>query len=280
MIVEGSDISFRQSWLDTAFRCPEEGRRAIIDPVDITTDEAIIGTGAHWAIEQVIDKTLDPADIEDGVRYFFDHVNDEEFRFTKRESLDEIIDYSQRCARAWVDDLSWRFPLEGAKTEVAFKVKAMEYRGYNVYLKGTVDLAPTEPWLGDWKTSGSEYKQKEKQKWATQPTVYGLAAVLGGIRPDVNYTWPITFKYGVMIKRVKKCRGQVVEVQRTAAHAAFLVKRIKSFIDLYIDFGLDRPWPLVDEKNYLCSAKWCDYYGDCRGKYITTDMDLFGWDGA
>lgn len=279
---ETRTLSFRQSWLDGAFRCPEEARFNIVNPelATVTSDEAIIGTGAHWGIEQVIDGNIDASEIEDAVAYFFTDVNQEEFRFVKRDSLAEVVDYAQRCARAWVKDIMPHAPLEGALTEQSFDVLVGEYRDWNVRIKGTVDLAPASPELWDWKTSGRDYKQKEKQKWAIQPTIYGAAAVLGGIRDDVDYQWPINFTYGVMVKLVKQCRGQMITVQRTEAHWEWAKKRIHSFVDLFLDFGLEKSWPLVEESNWLCSATWCDFYHLCRGAYLHDGEDLFGWKAA
>lgn len=283
---ENRTILFRQSWLDTAFRCPEEARYAIVKPEydQVSSDEAIIGTGAHKGIEAVIDGTATPAEIgyhaEAEVRRV---VAEEGIKWTKRTRIEEVIDYAVRCAEAWVRDLMPNpiFNLNGARTEQTFKVFLCEYRGWKLYLTGTIDVVPPVNELADWKTSSSEYKQHEKQRWAIQPTIYTLAAVKGGLQTDgwpVEYRWPMLFHYGVMVKRVGPCRGQVVTVMRTEAHAAWAERRIKTFVDLFLDFGLDKSWPQVDEKNYLCSPTWCAWYSLCRGTEITPAMDR--WSAA
>jgi len=282
MIIDDTNkrIYFRQSWLSTAQRCPEEGRLAIVSPeLEVTTDEAIIGTAAHYAIEQVILGAADPALIEEAVAHFYS-INVEEFRFTKRSSITEMIELSQRCARAWVEDLAPKFDLQDCKTEVKFSVPLFAHRGWDVYIQGTTDLAPACNELVDWKTSGSDYKQKDKQKWDTQSAIYALAAVNGGIRDDIDYQWPVPFRFGVMIKRVNKCRGQIVEVQRTQAHGDWAMRRMETWVDVFLDLGLGRSWPMIDEGNYLCSKRWCSFYDQCRGAHVTTDMDLFGWNPA
>ena len=282
-------IKIRQSWLDTATRCPEEGRLAVLNPdLGVTTDEAVLGTGAHWAIEQVIEGNLDPADIAHGVEYFFHHVNEEEYRFVKRASLDEIIAVSSNCADAWVRDIMPHVPLDGAVCEHHFDVQIDEVAvppgkeipegDWAIHITGTADLAPkVDSELWDWKTSGRSYSQKDKQKWAVQPTIYAAAAVLGGFPDDVTYTWPTTFKYGVMVKLAKTARGEITTVQRTQNHWDWVHRKIKSFVDLAIHFGFNRPWPMIDEKNFLCSATWCDFYSSCRGASIPTSDDLFGY---
>lgn len=284
MIYDPDDGSFRfrQSWLNTAQRCPEKGRREIVQPeLRGTTDEALIGTAAHYGIEAVVNGEYSPDNIASAVENYYQWDPDGElvdFKFTKRNSVQEMLEVSVNCAEAWVTDLMPHFPLGDAKAEVGFDVPIMEHRGHPIRIAGTVDLAPAVPsLLADWKTSGRDYSQKNKQRWAIQPTIYSLAAVLGGVRDDVAYGWPMRFRYGVMVKLANRARGQIVEVERTAAHAAFAIERMKSWVDLFLDFGTDRPWPLIDEDNFLCSATWCDFYDQCRGRFIAPDLDLFGY---
>jgi hypothetical protein len=275
---DDGSIWFRQSWLDTAFRCPEEGRLAIIKPEweAISSDEAIIGTGAHYGIEQVIRGAITTDQIgETSYKYAAKIIADEGVRWTKRKSVEEVGDYAARCAEAWVTDIMPIAPIEGARSEVSFSVPLFEHRGRQVGVQGTVDLVPTIPELWDWKTAGSEYKQRDKQKWAIQPTIYALAAVKGGLQSEVKFTWPVEFTYGVMIKRVGQCRGQILTVQRTQAHANWAMYRMRTLVDLALDFGLDKPWPQIDESNYLCSNTWCAFYSICRGAEITPSLDYW-----
>lgn len=275
---ENETIWMRQSWLDTYFRCPEEGRLAIVNPdIDGTSDEAFIGTAAHAGIEALI-KGDTVASARLAVREEYrtnpeaDHI-----KFTKRKSLAECVDLSERCFDAWVKDIMPIAPWEGGVAEMDFQQVLFEHRGWNVGVQGTADLVPsTGNTIWDWKTAGRDYKQKEKQMWAIQPTIYGMAAVMGAFE-RYDFTLPIDFKYGVMVKLAKQCRGQIVHVQRNAEHVAFAEYRMRGAVDLFLDFGIDKPWPLIDASNYLCSAKWCDFYDQCRGKFITQQSDLFGW---
>lgn len=278
LIDDDGSIWFRQSWLDTAFRCPEEARLNIVHPeMGACTDEAFIGTATHAGIEHVV-RGGDVADMDDVIiNEYKTNPEAQDLRFTKRSGIDECIGYSIRCGDAWVKDIMPHAPLEDATAEMKFKVPLFEHRGHLVGVKGTADLVPaTGNAVWDWKTSASDYRQKDKQMWAIQPTIYGLAAAMGGFGRD-DFTLPITFTYGVMIKRVNACRGQILTVERTREHADWAMYRMKQLVNLYLDFGMDQPWPMVDEKNYLCSAKWCDYYDICRGAFITKRHDLFGY---
>lgn len=279
---ENRTISFRQSWLDTAFRCPERGRQAIVRPEwdELEGDSALAGTAAHAAIERVING----GSIEEIASYAAEFLDAYDFDNpgvawkSFDGGIDELYHHATTCAQAWADDLAHQFDWQGARSEVTFKVPVETYRGWTIVLTGTIDLVPPIPELDDWKTSARPYKQYEKQKFAIQPTIYGTVAVKGGLHSDdiepVDYRWPLTFRYGVMIRGAKKAKGQVVEVIRTEAHAAWAMHRIRQWIDLALDFGLDKPWPTTEE-NYLCSQKWCPWFSICRGAFVTRDLDLW-----
>jgi hypothetical protein len=275
---ENHTIHLRQSWLDTFFRCPEDARFAAVSEPTGTTDEAFIGTATHAGIEAVINGSSMQEAKDAIAAEYATNLEAQDLRFTKRESIDECIDLSLRCFDAWVRDILPVAPIGGAQAEVSFEAPLMQYRDWLVSIKGTADLVPaTGNWVWDWKTAGSNYSQKDKQKWAVQPTVYSMAAVMGAFG-RTDYTWPVEFVYGVMVKLKRECRGQIVRVQRNQQHVAWLEHRIRAAVDLYLDFGLDRSWPMIEEKNFLCSAKWCDSYDQCRGKFIAQETDLFGWD--
>ena len=284
MIVdENGDVSFRQSWLGNAENCPENGRRQLNEPDnDRTTSDAFIGTAAHYGIEKVVEGLCAPEDIGDAV--LESYRTDPEAReivFTRPKThqadIAECIDLSTRCAEAWVRDIMPHAPLEGARTEVKFDVDLFEYHDRRVSIKGTCDLVPAEGPLWDWKTAGGSYRQKEKQKWALQPTVYAVADAFGGFG-RFNERMPAEFVYGVMIKLKKQCRGEMLTVQRTANHQALLFQTLKDWIDMYEGMGIDgASWPKHMDGNYLCSGMWCPFYSTCRGEHITNDDDLYGW---
>lgn len=277
------NISFRQSWLGNAENCSEQARRNIVEPeLDRTTDEAFIGTAAHAGIEAVIDGDCSPSDISDAVTECYrTHPEAAQIVYarpkTHQSTMSECIDMSQRCARAWVKDIMPHVPLVGARTEVEFDVNLFTYRDRIISIKGTCDLVPTEGGLWDWKTSARKYSQKDKQKWAIQPTVYALADHLGGF--GRHNAMPTEFIYGVMVKGKKECKGEIVKVQRTAGHAEHLYSTLRTWVDVYEGMGLTKPWPKRSDGNYLCSKVWCPFYDTCRGAHISLDDDLYGYQG-
>jgi PD-(D/E)XK nuclease superfamily len=277
------NIWLRQSWLDTAMRCAERGRFAIIKPEwdAMTSDSAAIGTAAHAGIEAHInienslgDETL-IAPIE-AIRIALNEELALGVKWTKYETPQQLFDNARRCYEAWVEGILPVFSdmglIQGARTEVEFKVVLFTLPdGRTVGITGTADLAPAVPVLGDWKTAAREYRAREKQKYAIQPTVYSHAAVLGAMRDDIEYRYPMTFHYGILVRGDRKAKPQIVTVTRTAAHAEFAIERIKQYVDLALNFTLDRSWPRTDEGNFLCSQTWCPWWQICKGAHAVND---------
>lgn len=276
IIDDNGDIWLRQSWLDTATTCPERGRLAMVKPEwdEITSDSALCGTAAHYAIEQVVRKQ--PTDMIGEYAHTFVMNYADPVKFTAYHSLAEVAEAAASCAEAWRDELMHKFPIDGAKSEVTFKLPWFRHSsGRNVGITGTVDLVPNIPLLVDWKTSGRPYKQWEKQRFAVQPTIYALAAVKGGLQSDVVFEWPVRFQYGIMLRAGarKPATTQIVEVFRTEAHVQWVKHRANQMIDMAFSFGTDKHWPMVDDKNFLCSKKWCPWWSCCRGAFILPHDD-------
>jgi hypothetical protein len=275
------DIYIRQSWVDTAFRCAERGRFAIVKPDwDFGGDAAHLGTGAHAAIEThlqqlIVGETLsfDPRAI---IRQAIDEkIAEEGVRWDKYSTVEQLVDNAERCYEGWVRGilpvLEENDLIQGAHTEVKFCVHLLTLGdGRRVFLEGTSDFVPNHNSMWDWKTGGQPYRDREKQKYAVQGTVYTLAAVLGGMPNDIEYRYPMDFTYGVMVRGVRKSNPQLLTVQRTQAHADFMIERVKSYLDLALNFTLERSWPR-DDDHFLCSAKWCPWWVLCKGAHSIDD---------
>jgi hypothetical protein len=162
--------------------------------------------------------------------------------------------------------------IEGALTEQSFKVVLFTLTdGRTVGIKGTIDFVPQVNELWDWKTAGSPFREKEKQRYAIQPTIYSLAAVMGALPNDVEYSYPMDFHYGVAVRGARKATAQLVSVTRTQAHADFAIERLKTYVDMALNFTLERSWPRTDESNWLCSSTWCPWWVLCKGAHAIDD---------
>lgn len=252
------DVYVRQSWINDAVMCSERGRHGIIHPEwSIPSDATIIGTAVHAAIEADLKREGDPVDT--GL-FVLEGLLDGEVRMVKynaaqcRSYVPELFDQYQRglrhLVRDRVDEVEWTFEFPFDE----FEVYGVPVR---VHGKGTVDLVDTSCDLWDWKTAARKYSPAEKQKQAVQPTMYAAAAVaLKGA------TWPVTFRYGVMVRDGKN--AQVVTVQRTERHVQWLREIVRPFIRMAVLQGTDQSWPKNDT-HYLCSSTWCSYWSVCKG---------------
>jgi len=276
-------LSVRQSWLSTALRCPERGRLAIVAPEydEATGDAAAAGTAMHSAIEDVLNGCIDVPAIRTWAQlHAVELLDRERIEFKSFSGADELIHHAGNCAEAWATDV-WPTvrPLGVAETEAKFNFPAFDYRGWTIEFEGTVDLVPAHSnTLWDWKSSGSAWKQRDKQRVDVQATIYALAAMNGCFGRE-DFYWPMEFHFGVMVRRKGPAQGHVVTVQRTADHARWVERRVRQFVDLFLDLGLERQWPALDD-HFLCSKKWCPWYDLCRGEHLTADHDLYGYTPA
>lgn len=283
------NISIRQSWLDTAFRCPERGRQAIIRPDwdSLSSDSAIIGTATHAGIEA----RIGGADPYGAINVSLAAETAGGVKWTKYTTMAELHDNAVRCYRAWeksilprLEDFAGFSLLDGARTEVQFKVPLYTHRdGRTVSITGTVDFVPNSPVLWDWKTASAKFRHHEKQKYAIQPTIYSLAAIKGGLdsedHPKVNYVWPMTFVYGIAVRGAQKAVPQVMAVRRTEEHALHAIERIKGLVDLALDYGLDKRWPMNDD-HFLCSQTWCPWWSVCKGAHAIDNSYPSGYEAV
>lgn len=120
-------------------------------------------------------------------------------------------------------------------------------------------------------TSARRYDEKKYQKNAHQPTFYSIAAVEGGLDVPWQYTWPMPFTYGVMVRNVKPICQQFTVV-RTEAHAAWLMHRIEQAVRMMLTLGLEKEWP-TNDTSFLCSDRWCPWWDGCKGKYLSWHDD-------
>lgn len=270
-----NSIWFRQSWLDTAFRCPERGRQAVVKPEwdSMTSDSALIGTAVHHGIEQFLHGHIDtPTQIAGEAETYLDSFT-EEIKWTKYETQSELKEQADVCSRGWVDDILPNLPnLDDAQPEVTFKIPLWSQHGMTIGITGTIDLI-ADGQLWDWKTSARAYNARDKQKNAIQPTIYAMAALNSDL---INQTsFPINFTYGIMIRGTKP-KGQILSVTRHEGHADFATKRMMQLVDMYMMFGLDRTWPMNDD-HFLCNSTWCPWWSICKGTHLTAAHDRVGY---
>jgi hypothetical protein len=274
LVDDDGAIWFRQSWLETAMRCNERGRLALVQPEFATAinDAALIGTATHEAIAGVLRGEVDPDNIGDQADFAALRLCEtEEVYWTKWTLPTQLAAHARRCAQAWARTIAPFVP-EGGKVEHEFKVPLFEQRGRTVGLTGTIDYADPTGVLWDWKTASKKYSQREKQRVAIQPTVYATAAMHGALDGEWPYQYPVKFNFGVMVRGEASATTEVVPVMRTKAHESWLCDHLRTYVDLADALGVKRPWPR-NEDHYLCNSTWCPWHSICKGARLSEAED-------
>ncbi len=266
--------SFRQSWIGTALTCLERARReAFEDLTSSDTDATIIGMAGHTAIEHALTHLRDIGDrvsaaflTDLALDAYHELAASPDVRWIQGDYADGVA-YLKMMMPAWHREV---FPqiTDQVLLEQHFDVPFYETDDYDVRLTGTIDcldLGTQTIW--DWKHTGREMKQWEKQRYSVQATVYAHAAAQVGI-----LTYPVSFNFTNARKFKTEERCDVIRTQRTGHHALFLAAQLDDLIALH-RAGL-KSWPRVDQHS-LCSEKWCPAFATCKGAFLTDEE--FRW---
>ena len=276
LIDDDGNVLFRQSWLDTAMRCNERGRLALVHPEfdEAESDAALIGTAAHAAIAAVLEDEVDHQDIGPYAYAVAMQLCAEAsgIRWSKWTLPAQLAAHAERCAKAWAKEIRPHVK-PGGLVEIDFKVLLFPVRDRMVGIAGTIDYASPDGTLYDWKTSSKKYSQRDKQKAAIQPTVYAAAAMHGALG-DLAYEYPIRFHYGVMVRGETAATTQIVDVMRTADHERWLCDHLQTYVDMADALGVLRSWPR-NEDHYLCNSTWCPWWSICKGARISDPLNTW-----
>lgn len=269
------DVFVRQSWINEAVTCPERGRFGIIDEeASLPNDATVLGTAVHGGIAADLQAKLDGA--HDGLCKA-DAIEIAYATWATEAALPmRWVKYNAHQIHNYIPALMGMY-YDGLRRHVINEVVAVEKefvyqfdtftlrdgRDVRVWAKGTIDYVgngAVPAW--DWKTAGQPYKAWEKQRQAVQPTVYAGAVVALGYA-----TWPVRFNYGVMVRD----KGhQIVPVERNLRHLEWARMEVRPFIHMALTMGTTQSWPRNDT-HFLCSEKWCSWWGQCKGAAVTAD---------
>lgn len=270
MIIETDDnktvVKIRQSWLNDAMMCLERGRYGITLPEwNKGNDATVLGTSVHTAIEQVLTAQTSPVDILDVYPSILQNLIDTEDFKMMSMTHESMHGYGLAMVEAWRRDIMPKVRF-GGKVEHKFNTHLADInvdgKDIEVRIIGTIDYVEPDGTIWDWKTAARKYSQNEKQKANIQSSVYALAThLMDGVE------LPLTFNFGVMT-RANNSVGQVVPVQRTQAHCAWIKSQILSTVRMGLAMGLEDSWPQNDQ-GHLCSEKWCSWWSICKGSHLS-----------
>lgn len=268
MLIKENNIYVRQSWLGDALMCMERGRLAFKEPTwSIGSDATTLGTGVHTAIETYIHGNGDVSlkEMQDAMRIAING-STEKFKWVSMNGYEEMFEIGDKLIKAWREDIRPHVPMGGVveqKFTVPIGPLDVDNTKYMLHYSGTMDYVAPDGVVWDWKTAARKYSQLDKQKHSIQASVYAVAAVKLGLAPE----FPVNFNFGVMTK-TKTSEGQIITVQRTAAHAKWVETQTRNLVASALRMGPDNSWPQVDQHN-LCSERWCSWWSICKGAHIS-----------
>lgn len=262
-------VKIRQSDINTFDMCPEQLREKMTGALpDTTSDAALIGTAMHAGIQAVLGHDATRTKATDIVAW------SAEQSATSGMDLDEVVDTAIGCFDVWYEAI-YPAVTEPLYIEQPFDLHAydMVVRGrmVSVRLTGTIDCITRDGAVWDWKSTGSlrSFQQWEKDRFATQPTVYLWAAATLGIAPLDG----ALFHYGVVARNKLPSdadAAKVMTVRRDVRHYAWLRDKVRPMVELAL---ADLPeWPRNDQ-GWHCSGKWCPVWqaGRCKGAHAADD---------
>lgn len=157
--------------------------------------------------------------------------------------------------------IEWKFDLPF--TEVKYGKKKTDI--IPVFLAGMSDIIWQNKVI-DWKSSSSEYRRWELQRWGRQPDVYTWAAAQAGlIAPNKDGLYDFEFK--VFVRGNQPILPQTVTVQRGPNNWLWLGTIVDRLVKMAMTVGVENEWPL-DDQHVLCSPKWCGFFDVCKGAVV------------
>lgn len=241
--------------------CPENFRRKYVEKQPtITTPALVFGSAFHNTVETYLASQIGP----------IDHGNLYEIwslKWQRQLENEPNCDWGAEMPEQYYNDgirllttpdvtqminaIRLKEDEQGAMIERKLELRVP---GVPVPIIGYMDIMTADGIPGDFKTSQYAWTQ-DKARDELQPTFY-LAAL-----NQAGYTVPgLRFRHYIVTK-AKKPQAQVLEHQRTWDEIFWLYELIQ------------RVWNAIEKEVYplnpsawLCSPKYCSFWGDCRGR--------------
>jgi hypothetical protein len=126
-------------------------------------------------------------------------------------------------------------------------------------LGGTIDYRDIDGWIGDLKTTSRQRASSFVVSRSFQPAMYDYAArAIDPVSPHVG------FRFDIFTRPTKTLPAEYKPVSGvvTSQDHEWLFLSIAQ-VHSAIQAGIALPSP---EGSWYCSAKWCPYWGSCKGK--------------
>jgi len=265
-----SHYTVRQSGFKDWLACPEMARRKWYDGLRSNdSDATVTGTALHLYIENRCTGHSQEEARQEATVWLQQRVDARDFDFLQVKTGQTMFRNLNTMIESFESDI-WQHVPEVEGVEVGFDVLFDERVGSDgpqfLHLSGTIDMIDTDGGLWDWKSAGDIYRQYEQwqiDRYYPQPTVYCAARSVEAGEDPFTTRQVSSFTFGVMQKGTTP-KAQMFVTSRDAASYRFLARQLWAIVDQYDNLGPQNHWPLIDQ-SFLCSAKWCPNWADCKG---------------
>lgn len=272
-ITQGNDVvlyDFRQSWINTYVKCPEQARQEMMGLSERkVTDAMAFGSALHSVVEQILAGDSGKGALDKGMEYFLwmAEGGDGPFKWDQFKSPAEVEETLRYAAISWMHYVRPTINLTDTCTiEKSFRVQLDERSDpwgqgtQQLWLNGTWDFADDTPVLWDWKSASREWQGWEAKRYFWQPTVYSY-----GYMATHDGEMPQAFNYVVIEKQKRYAEPQIIPVKRTVEDFNWMKRFLWNIVDLnHTTHDGHVAWPLMDQ-GWHCSPKWCGAWDTCKG---------------
>ena len=236
--------------------CAEHWRRKyLLQQPQPSSPALVIGSAVHGTIEESLVSRMPLVQLWPGVwatKLEKDAANIEWGADTPEQHFNDGLRLvSEPTVQQLVDGLT---PLVDADGMFIERKVELRVPGVPLPIIGYIDLMTADGVPGDFKTSRNRWTQADAEG-EIQPLVY-LAALHQAGRPVAGGR----FRHYVITK-TKKPEVQVIEHRHTMTEIFWLFELIHR-----VWRGIEAETFPVNPNAWLCSAKYCAYWGECRGK--------------
>lgn len=259
------EITIRPSSVDSFFTCAYQwGRTYLTGEPSIPGARAAIGTAIHAAVEDMWQESILSGKkdlnidriVQAGVQSWQEQNKEFDLQFDKDEDTNTGEKEVIAGTTAFVDDIA---PFVNIPDAVEQRFTMPIDHVLVKALSGTVDYIGNKM-IADVKTSK---RKPVTTNYVTQQSIYKLLAEHEGVEVRHNTI------QGVVLKKVPE--GMVLPMETDIPKAKAAVNMILDTLDVvYKDVV---PIELVlrpNPKHYLCSKKYCRFYGDCPATSTAT----------
>lgn len=235
--------------------CPEAWRRKYIakEPTKKTSALAF-GSAFHGTVERMIQNPSDWRAVwkEEFDKAFTEDTLLEEDETPEQRYNEGVRMFSNQDVQTVIAAIQPR--RDGAGAMIERKVE-LRVPGVPVPVIGYIDVILEDGVPADFKTSARSWSQDQANN--SLQTLFYLAA-LNQAGFEVNWR----FKHFVFVK-TKTPQAQILEHSHTPGELFFLFEMIKRVWD-----GISREIYPLNPTTWRCNAKYCDFYAQCRGRYV------------